>query len=200
MDERGLGGPGAPIELSFVSGGTQNEIYEVRRGDLHGALRIPPPEAPESRDAGILREWRIIDALGGTDVPHTRAIAACEDAGVLGRGLLPHGLRRRLVADGRRRLAVTVRHRPRGPTGPRRTSWSRASPCCRRSTGRPGDSPTSAGPRASTSGRSTAGRRSSSASRAASSPVSTRRPPGSGRTSRSTTSPASCTATTSSPT
>ena len=102
LDGNGLGEPGSPIEVNFVSGGTQNEIYEIRREGLHGALRIPPPEAPESRDAGILREWRIIEALGGTDVPHTRAIAVCEDPAVLGRTLLPDGLRRRLVADGRR--------------------------------------------------------------------------------------------------
>ena len=68
-----------------MSGGTQNEIYEIRRGDVHGALRIPPPSAPETRDAGILREWRIIEALDGTDVPHTAAIAACDDQSVLGR-------------------------------------------------------------------------------------------------------------------
>lgn len=85
MDERGLGPPGAPVEHAFVSGGTQNEIYEIRRGELHGAIRIPPPEAPEPRDVGIMREWRIIEALDGTDVPHTAAIAACEDPSVLGR-------------------------------------------------------------------------------------------------------------------
>ena len=66
-------------------GGSQNEIYEIRRGDLHGALRIPPTTAPESRDGGIIREWRIIEALDGTDVPHTPAIAVCEDKSVLGR-------------------------------------------------------------------------------------------------------------------
>ena len=84
LDERGLAA-GAPIESSFVAGGSQNEIYEIRRGDLHGALRIPPPAAPESRDEGIWREWRITEALEGTDVPHTPAIAACKDREVLGR-------------------------------------------------------------------------------------------------------------------
>ena len=85
MDAQGLGSSGAPIEWGFVSGGSQNEIYEIRRGDLHGALRIPPTTAPESRDAGIIREWRIIEALDGTDVPHTAAIAVCPDTEVLGR-------------------------------------------------------------------------------------------------------------------
>jgi aminoglycoside phosphotransferase (APT) family kinase protein len=85
LDGTGLPGKGEPLEASFVSGGTQNEIYEVRRGELHGALRIPPPTAPETRDAGIVREWRIIEALTGTDVPHTEALALCTDPAVLGR-------------------------------------------------------------------------------------------------------------------
>jgi aminoglycoside phosphotransferase (APT) family kinase protein len=85
LDDQLLAGAGEAIECSFVSGGSQNEIYEIRRGDLHAALRIPPPSAPESRDAGILREWRITEALTGTDVPHTPAVAACADPAVLGR-------------------------------------------------------------------------------------------------------------------
>ena len=85
MDGIGLPGKGEPVEARFVSGGSQNEIYEIRRAELHGALRIPPPPAPAARDEGILREWRIIEALDGTDVPHTQAIAACTDPGVLGR-------------------------------------------------------------------------------------------------------------------
>ncbi|MDQ2649410.1 MAG: phosphotransferase family protein [Actinomycetota bacterium] len=85
MDEQGLPGRGEPLEHRFISGGTQNDIYELRRGDLHCAMRIPPPPAPATRDDGIMREWRIIDALRGTDVPHTEAVAACADTSVLGR-------------------------------------------------------------------------------------------------------------------
>jgi aminoglycoside phosphotransferase (APT) family kinase protein len=85
LDVQGLPGTGEPLKTEFVSGGTQNEIYEVRRGDLHAALRIPPVAAPATRDEGIVREWRIIEALRGTDVPHTQAIAVCTDPAVLGR-------------------------------------------------------------------------------------------------------------------
>jgi aminoglycoside phosphotransferase (APT) family kinase protein len=84
MDGQGLG-VGAPLEHRYISGGSQNEIYEIRRGDVHGAIRIPPPTAVADRDKGIVREWRIIEALTGTDVPHTDAIALCEDTAVLGR-------------------------------------------------------------------------------------------------------------------
>jgi aminoglycoside phosphotransferase (APT) family kinase protein len=85
MDEQGLPGRGAPIESRLLSGGTQNEIYEIRRGDERCVIRIPPPFAPPDRDQGILREWRIVHALDGSDVPHAPAIAVCEDTGVVGR-------------------------------------------------------------------------------------------------------------------
>ena len=85
MDDHGLPGKGEPIEHRFLSGGTQNEIYEIRRGDELCVIRIPPTAAPADRDRGILREWRIIEALDGTEVPHTPAVAMCEDASVLGR-------------------------------------------------------------------------------------------------------------------
>ena len=84
LDAEGLG-TGAPVEHRFISGGSQNEIYEIRRGDLHCALRIPPSYANASRDEGIVREWRVISDLNGTDVPHTDAIALCTDPSVLGR-------------------------------------------------------------------------------------------------------------------
>ncbi|HLI54547.1 MAG TPA: phosphotransferase family protein [Acidimicrobiales bacterium] len=85
LDREALPGRGEPLHCNLLSGGTQNEIHEVRRGDLHAALRIPPPGAPAARDEGILREWRIIHALDGTDVPHPAAVALCEDSSVLGR-------------------------------------------------------------------------------------------------------------------
>ncbi|WP_280831887.1 phosphotransferase family protein [Mycolicibacterium frederiksbergense] len=85
MDNAGLTGKGEPLEARFLSGGTQNVIYEIRRGEHTCVLRMPPPGAPPDRDKGILREWRIIEALDGTDVPHTAAIGVCPDASVLGR-------------------------------------------------------------------------------------------------------------------
>jgi len=85
MDAQDLPGRGERLEHRYISGGSQNEIYELRRGGLHCAMRIPPPTAPADRDNGIVREWRIIEALTGTDVPHTEAIAVCTDGSVLGR-------------------------------------------------------------------------------------------------------------------
>lgn len=85
MDDQGLPGKGAPLEAKYLSGGTQNEIYKLDRDGFTCVIRIPPTGAPADRDSGIIREWRIIQALDGTDVPHTAAVAACEDTSVLGR-------------------------------------------------------------------------------------------------------------------
>ncbi len=85
MDGAGLPGKGEPLEASFLSGGTQNVIFRIGRGEDVCVLRMPPPGAPPDRDKGILREWRIIEALDGTEVPHTAAIGVCSDASVLGR-------------------------------------------------------------------------------------------------------------------
>jgi aminoglycoside phosphotransferase (APT) family kinase protein len=85
MDAAALPGKGEPLEARFLSGGTQNVIYELRRGDERCVIRMPPPGAPPDRDKGILREWRIIEALDGTEVPHTAAVGVCSDSSVLGR-------------------------------------------------------------------------------------------------------------------
>ncbi|MFL6241155.1 MAG: phosphotransferase family protein [Actinomycetes bacterium] len=72
-------------QCRLIAGGSQNDIYEITRDGLRCVLRMPPPSAPAARDDGILREWRIIEALDGTDVPHTAAVGVCEDPAVLGR-------------------------------------------------------------------------------------------------------------------
>jgi len=92
MDDNVPEGKGEPIEHHLLSGGSQNELYDIRRGELRCAIRIPPPSAPGDRDSGIGREWRIIAALDGTDVPHTRAVAMCDDPAVLGRPFYLMGL------------------------------------------------------------------------------------------------------------
>jgi aminoglycoside phosphotransferase (APT) family kinase protein len=84
MDGAGVPGAGEPLETRLITGGSQNETFEIRRGGLHCALRRPPRNPPPGRDEGIVREWRIIAALDGTDVPHTEAIAVCDDPSVLG--------------------------------------------------------------------------------------------------------------------
>jgi aminoglycoside phosphotransferase (APT) family kinase protein len=85
MDGAALPGKGEPLSARFLSGGSQNLIFALTRGDERCVIRLPPPGAPPDRDKGILREWRIIEALDGTDVPHTAAVGVCADPSVLGR-------------------------------------------------------------------------------------------------------------------
>jgi aminoglycoside phosphotransferase (APT) family kinase protein len=84
MDERGLPGGGEKLEMRFISGGASNEIFEVRRGAQRMALRRPPRNVPKGRNETMLREYRVLAALKGTDVPHAQALAACDDPSVLG--------------------------------------------------------------------------------------------------------------------
>ncbi|MCY3648667.1 MAG: phosphotransferase family protein [Acidimicrobiaceae bacterium] len=84
MDDRGLPGAGEPLSVRFISGGASNEIFEVSRGGYRWALRRPPRNVPPGRNETMMREYRILAALGGTDVPHARAAGACDDPDVLG--------------------------------------------------------------------------------------------------------------------
>ncbi len=84
MDEQGLPGAGAPLEIGFVSGGASNEIFELRRGDARMALRRPPRRVPRGRNETMLREYRVLRALRDTDVPHSRVLAVCDDPGLFG--------------------------------------------------------------------------------------------------------------------
>lgn len=143
MDSAGLA-PGAPLAARYISGGSQNEIYEVTRGDdFRAVLRIPPARANAERDNGIAREYKIIEALDGTDVPHTPAIALCEDASVLGRAFYLMGFvdgwspMELAATDGPRRWPEPFNSDVEQRRGPWPSSSSRASRCCRGWTGRP---------------------------------------------------------------
>jgi aminoglycoside phosphotransferase (APT) family kinase protein len=84
MDTQELPGRGEPVTSSFISGGASNEIFEIRRGDFRAVLRRPPRVVPKGRNETMLREYRVLHALNGTDVPHPEAYAACGDESVLG--------------------------------------------------------------------------------------------------------------------
>ena len=84
MNDRGLPGAGEPLSVRFISGGASNEIFEVSRGGHRWALRRPPRRVPPGRNETMMREYRILAALDGTDVPHAGAAGACDDPEVLG--------------------------------------------------------------------------------------------------------------------
>jgi aminoglycoside phosphotransferase (APT) family kinase protein len=84
MDAQGLPGAGEPVTSRFISGGASNEIFAITRGGFEAVLRRPPRVVPEGRDKTMLREYRVLEALNGTDVPHPEAFAACDDPSVIG--------------------------------------------------------------------------------------------------------------------
>ena len=84
MDEKGLPGAGSPVEMKFITGGASNELFEIRRGDERMALRRPPRKVPKGRNETMLREYRVLEALKDTDVPHSRVLGACDDPSLFG--------------------------------------------------------------------------------------------------------------------
>ncbi len=84
LDERGLPGCGLSFEVEFISGGASNEAWLVRRGDTRLVVRKPPRRVPPGRNDSMVREFRVLSALNGTDVPHPRVLALCTDPEVLG--------------------------------------------------------------------------------------------------------------------
>ncbi len=84
MDAEGLAGAGETPEIEPIGGGASNELLEIRRGDERMVLRRPPQNVPEGRNETMMREYRVLSALAGTDVPHARVLGACDDPEVAG--------------------------------------------------------------------------------------------------------------------
>ncbi len=77
--------PGGPLpRLSRIDGGQSNPTYAVDCGPTRLILR-KKPEGPILPGAhAVEREFRVLRALEGTDVPTPRALALEEEPGVLG--------------------------------------------------------------------------------------------------------------------
>lgn len=74
----------AALTVRAIGGGRSNEVFEVRQGERRWTLRRPAAAALERADEGMRREFRVLRALAGTDVPHPAAIAFCDDPTVIG--------------------------------------------------------------------------------------------------------------------
>ena len=202
MDVQGLG-TGAPLEHRYISGGSQNKMGELRRGDLHCAMRIPPPKhawRARRRHRPRVEDHRSAERHGRAAHRGHRRV---HRPGRPGPDLLPDGLRRRLVADGHgeeRRLACAVRHGPRRPAGPGLPVGGGHRPAVEGRLEGPGPRGPRAPRRLPRAPGGSVDRLLRAHQGTSSCPASTRRRPGCGPTSRSTTSRASCTATTSLPT
>jgi aminoglycoside phosphotransferase (APT) family kinase protein len=83
MSERGLG-DGPLQDVATVTGGTQNVMLRFTRSGRPYVLRRGPRHLRSRSNTVILRETRVLAALAGSDVPHPRLIATCDDTSVLG--------------------------------------------------------------------------------------------------------------------
>jgi aminoglycoside phosphotransferase (APT) family kinase protein len=84
LDEQGLPGGDGDLAITQISGGSQNQLYELRRGGTRLVLRAASRHASAERGKVMLREYQLVRALAGTDVPHARARAASSDPGIVG--------------------------------------------------------------------------------------------------------------------
>lgn len=81
----GVGLESGPVETPRpLEGGTQNVMLRFRRGEREFVLRRAPPSPVMDGNRTMRREARLLAALAGTDVPHPRLVALCDDPGVLG--------------------------------------------------------------------------------------------------------------------
>ncbi|MFJ8749038.1 phosphotransferase family protein [Streptomyces sp. NPDC102441] len=84
MDKKSLPGAGELAGIKPLSGGSQNELYEISRGGSSLALRRPSRATPGQAKV-LMREARLLKAIADTDVPHARLLAASDGADVLDR-------------------------------------------------------------------------------------------------------------------
>lgn len=83
MTEQGLGE--GPLEnVTEITGGTQNIMLRFERAGRPYVFRRGPRHLRPISNKVILRETKVLTALGSTDVPHPRIIASCDDTAVLG--------------------------------------------------------------------------------------------------------------------
>lgn len=85
-----LGDPAVPLQATRIGAetGIANALYELRRGDDVFVLRRPPAVLNDKSAGDMVREWRILQALEGTPVPHPTPRLLCQDAEVTGAAFL----------------------------------------------------------------------------------------------------------------
>ncbi|HKY57349.1 MAG TPA: phosphotransferase family protein [Aeromicrobium sp.] len=83
MDGVGLGA-GEIEGVTPIGGGTQNIMVRFTRDGRDFVLRRGPEHLRPGSNKVISREFQVLSALRGTDVPHAELIASCDDTSVLG--------------------------------------------------------------------------------------------------------------------
>ena len=79
-----LPGSGPVTDIEKLPGGSQNNLFLLSRGDARMVLRRPPRHLRRNSNNTMLREARVLGALAGSEVPHPRFYAVCDDESVIG--------------------------------------------------------------------------------------------------------------------
>jgi aminoglycoside phosphotransferase (APT) family kinase protein len=79
-----IAGFSGPIDVRQFAGGQSNPTYLVQSRHRRYVLRRKPPGKLLPSAHAVEREFRVIAALAGSQVPVARAHALCEDPGVIG--------------------------------------------------------------------------------------------------------------------
>jgi aminoglycoside phosphotransferase (APT) family kinase protein len=78
------GADGGELAAELISGGRSNLTYRVTDGAHRWVVRRPPLGHVLATAHDMGREYRVMTALAGTDVPVPRTRAMCDDPGVIG--------------------------------------------------------------------------------------------------------------------
>ena len=79
-----IGEFGGELAVEQFQGGQSNPTYRITAGGRRYVLRRKPPGRLLPSAHAIDREYRVMSALAGTDVPVARMHALCEDESVIG--------------------------------------------------------------------------------------------------------------------
>jgi len=77
-------GPADAFEYERLGEGHSNETLAVTWGDRDLVLRRPPAGETADTAHDVTREYRVMDALQGTEVPVPTTVLVCEDRDVIG--------------------------------------------------------------------------------------------------------------------
>lgn len=84
IESAGLPGSGPVTEVSQLTGGSQNNLFLMQRGDARFVLRRPPRHLRVNSNETMAREARVLAAIADSSVPHPRLLASSTDASVMG--------------------------------------------------------------------------------------------------------------------
>ncbi|BAN48535.1 phosphotransferase family protein [Metapseudomonas resinovorans] len=84
VESAGLPGRGPVTEVTQLTGGSQNNLFLMQRGETRFVLRRPPRHLRTNSNETMAREARVLAAIAGSNVPHPRLLAASTDGAVMG--------------------------------------------------------------------------------------------------------------------